>query len=132
LEGSHVESHEKRDVLILDEETDTLMNLFDRVYGEGFDTTGVSTEREALSLVARRKPYLMIDHLHGADAHDMQLIEKVHTLSPRTHILVLGEEDARPPGFDRVRKAEEVDWVPEDPEESALVEALKHATADLP
>ena len=127
-----MENREKRDVLILDGETDTLMNLFDRVYGEGFDTTGVSTAGEALSWVARKKPYLMIDHLHGAAADEIQLIEKVRTLSPQTHILVLGENDARPPGFDRVRKAEQVDWVSEDPEESALVEALKHATADLP
>jgi DNA-binding NtrC family response regulator len=124
-----VADREKAEVLILDEEPNTLMDLFDRIYEEGFSTTGVSTPGEAVRLADRRKPDFLIDHLHGADRKEIGLLEQIKKLSPKTHIILMGDRQARPSGFDQTLKDRNVDWVPEDPEDAALIEALERATA---
>ena len=120
---------EKTEVLILHEEPNTLMDLFDRIYEEGFDTTGVSTPGEAVRWVARKKPDLMIDHLHGADSKELNVLEQIRKLSPKTHIILMGDRQAQPSGFDQTLKERHFDWVPEDPADSALLEALERATS---
>jgi DNA-binding NtrC family response regulator len=118
---------EKRDVLILDEETDSLMNLFDWVYGKGYETIGVSTEREALSLVARRKPEVLIDHRHHPSAEEPRFLERTKALSPRTRIIRLAASEDRCGMSGRSIQREEVDWIGEPYEESELLGALSRA-----
>jgi DNA-binding NtrC family response regulator len=120
-------TEEKRDVLILDEETDSLMNLFDWVYGKGYETIGVSTEREALSLVARRKPEVLIDHRHHLSAEEPRFLERTKALSPRTRIIRLAASEDRCGMSGRSVQREEVDWIGEPYEESELLGALSRA-----
>ena len=128
MEEPGVAEREKREVLILDEEPSTLMDLFDRIYEEGFEATGVSTPAEAVRWVTRKHPDLLIDHLRGADPGEMDLIEKIKRLSPRTHIILMGDREARPSGLETL-KDRHFEWVPEDPADSTLIEALHRATA---
>lgn len=80
---------EKGEVLILDEDPERLMRLFDLVYGRGFETSGVTTSEEALELVARRKPRVLVDSLRSGSAARAAMLARTKELSPETRILFL-------------------------------------------
>jgi DNA-binding NtrC family response regulator len=118
---------EKREVLILDEESESLLDLFELVSSEGFDTTGVSTEREALSWMARNQPGVLLDHHRPSSRESTGFLERVRALSPRTRIIRLagsGEPETTPnPGVD----PEEVGLIHLPYKDSELLMALDRA-----
>ena len=122
----------KAEVLILDEGTDSLMDLFDLVCREGFETTGVSSEREALSCVTRRKPDILIDHLRKSSTEEMRLLERTRILSPKTRIILLAGSPPGSAGAGQSLHGGEVEWISGPFQESKLLAALDRAVQTVP
>jgi DNA-binding NtrC family response regulator len=122
----------KAEVLIVDRQTDSLMDLFDLVCAEGFDTTGVSSESEALSCVLRRKPDILIDYHRPPVGGDLQLLERTRQLSPHTRIILLAGSPPGLAGPGGSSKSGEVEWIPGPVLTSQLLEALDRAVQGRP
>ena len=123
---------EKRDILILDEESESLMNLFDVVYGQGFETIGVSTEAEALSYVARKKPDVVIDRLHGSPGGSAEFITHARKVSPQTRIILLTDRGASRSARPEADDSEEFDGIPDPLPDSELLRALDRVVESQP
>jgi len=125
-------AEEKKEVLILDERPDGLMDLFELVYGKGFETTGVSSEKEALSCVARRSPDILIEHLRDSIPAEPSFVERFRHLSPQTRIILLSGHLS-----DLARQAPEfreggIEWIPGPFQGPKLLEALDRAVQAVP
>jgi CheY-like chemotaxis protein len=118
---------DKKDVLILDEQSESLLDLFDLVSGEGFDTTGVSTEREALSWMARNQPEVLLDH-HGPSSRGAILfLERARALSPKTRIIRLAAPEGPDLGSNAGIGPGETGWIRVPFRNSEVLRALSQA-----
>jgi DNA-binding NtrC family response regulator len=123
---------DKKEVLILDERSDSLMDLFDLVYREGWETTGVSSEKEALSCVARRKPDVLIEHLRDSITAAPAFVERLRHLSPRTRIILLSGRPSEPTRQTEESREGAVEWIPGPFQGSKLIDALDRAFQAAP
>jgi two-component system nitrogen regulation response regulator NtrX len=125
-------SAEKRDVLILDERSESLFSLVDLVDREGFETTGVSSQNEALSCVARRKPDVLLDHVRTSGGDELGFLKKARLLSPRTRILLLSGSSPASISQGAASSGVRVEWIPEPCQDSKLLEVLERAVQAAP
>jgi DNA-binding NtrC family response regulator len=125
-------SDAKGEVLILDERPDSLMDLFVLVSEGGYETTGVSSENEALSCVSRRKPDILIDHLRNSVEEEPRILQRTRILSPKTRFIVLADSASSPRDTLASPSPVRVEYVREPFQKSELLAALGRAAQAVP
>jgi DNA-binding NtrC family response regulator len=125
-------SDAKGEVLILDDRPDSLMDLFFLVSEGGYETTGVSSEKEALSCVSRRKPDILIDHLRNSLEEESRLLERTRILSPKTRFILLADSASIPRDTLASPSPGQVEYMREPIQKSELLAALGRAAPPVP
>jgi CheY-like chemotaxis protein len=80
---------EKPLILVVDDESDSLAFLFDLLHNEGYRVLPTSSPLDALELVVKRKPNLIISDLRMPDLDGMELLDRVKKMSPRSRVILL-------------------------------------------
>jgi CheY-like chemotaxis protein len=80
---------EKPLILVVDDESDSLAFLFDLLHNEGYRVLPTSSPLDALELVVKRKPNLIISDLRMPDLDGMELLDRVKKISPRSRVILL-------------------------------------------
>jgi len=80
---------EKPLILVVDDESDSLAFLFDLLHNEGYRVLPASSPLDALELVVKRKPGLIISDLRMPDLDGMELLDRVKAISPRSRVILL-------------------------------------------
>ena len=71
---------EKPLILVVDDESDSLAFLFDLLHNEGYRVLPASSPLDALELVVKRKPSLIISDLRMPVMDGLELIRQVQAL----------------------------------------------------
>lgn len=79
---------EKPLILIVDDESDSLAYLFDLLHNEGYRVLPTSSPLDALELVAKKSPRLIISDLRMPDIDGLELLERVKAISPKTRVIL--------------------------------------------
>ena len=80
---------EKPLILVVDDESDSLAYLFDLLHNEGYRVMPTSSPLDALDMVTKRKPRLIISDLRMPDLDGMELLDRVKEMSPRSRVILL-------------------------------------------
>jgi CheY-like chemotaxis protein len=76
-------------ILVVDDESDALLYLFDLLSGEGFRVEGSSNALEALGYVARRMPDLVLADVHMPEMDGLELLDRIKRMAPKTRVILL-------------------------------------------
>jgi CheY-like chemotaxis protein len=76
-------------ILIVDDESDSLTFLFDLLHNEGYRVIPKSGALEALSEIARRRPWLVISDLRMPDVDGLELLDRIRKEAPQTRVILL-------------------------------------------
>jgi CheY-like chemotaxis protein len=89
---------EKPHILVVDDESDTLLFLYDLLSGEGFHVEGVSRPLDALGYVLRRRPAAVVADVRMPEMDGLELLERIKQVAPKTRVILLsafGDEGMR-------------------------------------
>jgi CheY-like chemotaxis protein len=76
-------------ILVVDDESDALLFLFDLLSGEGFRVDGSSSALDALGYIARRMPDLVLADVRMPEMDGLELLERIKRIAPGTRVLLL-------------------------------------------
>lgn len=76
-------------ILIVDDESDTLLYLFDLLASEGFQVEGSSSALDALSNVSRRACDVVISDVRMPEMGGLELLERIKRVAPKTQVILL-------------------------------------------
>ena len=80
---------EKLSVLVVDDESETLLQLFDLLSAAGYFVEGSSNSLDALGLV-RRRPYdVVLADVHMPEMGGLELFDRIRHLRPKTRVLLM-------------------------------------------
>jgi DNA-binding NtrC family response regulator len=88
---------EKPKILVVDDESDTLLYLFDLLTAEGYFVEGSSNPDDALSGILRRPPAVVLADVRMPGMDGFELLRAIRSVSPKTRVLLmsaLGDEEA--------------------------------------
>jgi DNA-binding response OmpR family regulator len=77
-------------ILVVDDESEVLLYLFDLLSEEGYRVDGFSSAIDALRTIARRTPDLVLADLGMPEMDGLELLERIKRLAPRTRVILLG------------------------------------------
>jgi len=98
---------EKPLILVVDDESDSLAYLFDLLHNEGYRVMPTSSPLDALDMVTKRKPRLIISDLRMPDLDGMELLDRVKEMSPRSRVILLTAYGDRTMRQDVIRRGGE-------------------------
>jgi len=76
-------------VLVVDDESETLLQLFDLLTAAGYFVEGSSNSLDALGLI-RRRPYdVVLVDVHMPEMGGLELFGRIRHLSPQTRVLLM-------------------------------------------
>jgi CheY-like chemotaxis protein len=82
-------SDERPRILVVDDESDTLLYLFDFLSTEGYFVEGSSSAVDALELVRRRPPAVVLADVRMPEMDGFELLERIKGISPKTQVILL-------------------------------------------
>lgn len=82
-------SEGKPRILIVDDESDTLLYLFDLLSAEGFHVEGTSNAFEAVEYVSGRMPELVICDIRMPEMDGFELLARIKRTAPKTRVLLV-------------------------------------------
>ncbi len=82
-------SDEKPRILVVDDESDTLLFLYDLLSSAGYFVEGSSNPLDALEDIRRRQPTLVLADLRMPEMDGFELVRRVRAASPKTRVLLM-------------------------------------------
>lgn len=82
-------AEEKAYILVVDDESDTLLYLYDLLSSEGFHVEGSSSAQDALDFFRRRVPDVVITDVRMPEMDGLELLERIKRVAPRTRVILL-------------------------------------------
>lgn len=79
----------KPSILVVDDESDSLLFLFDLLSSEGFDVVGSSSSLDALSILRRRLPAAVVLDVRMPEMDGLELLERIKIIAPKTRVILL-------------------------------------------
>lgn len=76
-------------ILVVDDESDTLLYLFDLLSARGFHVEGTSNAFEAIEYVSGRMPELVICDIRMPQLDGLELLVRIKRTAPNTRVLLL-------------------------------------------
>ena len=76
-------------ILVVEDESDTLLYLFDLLSAEGFRVDGTSNALEAIEYVTRRMPEVVLSDVRMPEMSGLELLDRIKRVSPKTKVLLL-------------------------------------------
>ncbi len=113
-------------VHLLDHHSDWLLFLNEYLSNAGYQVTASSDTTDALQVIARAHPEILIADQDMPDLNDVDLLERVRALSPGTRVVLTTERMDRRPG-DMELKRRGVDLVLKPFNWSVLLRAVERA-----
>lgn len=80
---------EKKRILVVDDVPDTLATLFELLTGEGYAVATATDGHQALEIIERTHPDLVVSDLSMPGMDGMAVLEKLRTLAPGQKFLFL-------------------------------------------
>ena len=80
---------EKPRILVVDDDPDTLLFLFDFLSAEGYFVEGSSSATHALGDIQRRPPAVVLSDVRMPEMDGLDFLEKIRSISPKTKIVLL-------------------------------------------
>jgi len=80
---------ERRRILVVDDESDTLLFLFDLLSAEGYFVEGSSSALHALGDIRRRPPAVVLADLRMPEMDGLELLERIKSIAPKTRVILL-------------------------------------------
>ena len=105
-----------RSIHLLDDDSDWLLYLFEYLSGAGYHVTASSTIDDALDLLARLHPEVLIADREIPGLSDGELLDRVRSLSPVTRLILTAEQSANQPSLRCLRSGgvdllvKPIDW----------------------
>jgi FixJ family two-component response regulator len=81
---------EKPRILVVDDNSDTLLYLYDLLSSEGFHVEGSSSAVDALDHIRRRAPGVVIANVRMPEMNGVELLERIKRVSTKTRVILLG------------------------------------------
>ena len=82
-------AEEKPSILVVDDESDTLIFLFDLLSAEGYDVLGSSNPLDAIEHVRRRSYDAVLADIRMPEMDGLELLERIKRISPKTRVIML-------------------------------------------
>lgn len=80
---------EKPLILVVDDESDSLAYLFDLLHNEGYRVLPTPNPFQALELVTKKKPQVVISDLRMPDLDGLELLDRIKAASPKTRVILI-------------------------------------------
>jgi len=80
---------ERRRILVVDDESDTLLFLFDLLSAEGYFVEGSSSALNVLGDIRRRPPAVVLADLRMPEMDGLELLERIKSIAPKTRVILL-------------------------------------------
>jgi DNA-binding response OmpR family regulator len=112
IESEPTIDHEARahSIHLLDDDSDWLLFFFEYLSGAGYHVTASSTIDDALILLARSQPEILIADRDISGSSEIDLLDRVRSLSPVTRVILTAKrsDGQRSGGADVLLKP--IDW----------------------
>jgi two-component system C4-dicarboxylate transport response regulator DctD len=82
-------AEDKARILLVDDESDTLLYLFDLLTSLGFNVEGSSSALDALGYLSRRAPAVVISDVRMPEMDGLELLERIKRVAPKTRVILL-------------------------------------------
>ncbi len=79
---------EKPRVLVVDDESDTLLYLFDLLSQEGYEVLGLSSAPDALDHARRRRYDVVLSDVRMPEMDGLELAGRIKTVSPGSRVIL--------------------------------------------
>lgn len=100
-------SDEKPRILVVDDESDSLLFLFDFLSAEGYFVEGSSSAMNALGDIQRRPPAVVLADVRMPQMDGLELLERIKSISPKTRVILLSAFGAEGMRDETIRKGGE-------------------------
>lgn len=80
---------EKPKILVVDDESDTLLYLYDFLMSVGYFVEGSSNPADALEGIRRRAPAVVLADVRMREMDGYELLRRVRVASPKTRVLLM-------------------------------------------
>ena len=80
---------DKPRILVVDDDSDSLLYLFDLLAAEGFWVEGSSSALDAILNVERRAPAVVISDVRMPEMDGLELLERIKKVAPKTRVVLL-------------------------------------------
>lgn len=80
---------EKARIVVVDDESDTLLYLYDFLTSEGYFVEGSSSAADALSGILRRPPAIVLSDVRMPEMPGAELLRRIRAASPKTRVLLM-------------------------------------------
>lgn len=80
---------EKPSILVVDDESDTLIFLFDLLSAEGYDVLGSSSPLDAIGHIRRRSYDVVLADVRMPEMDGLELLERIKAVSPKTRVIMV-------------------------------------------
>lgn len=77
-------------ILVVDEESEALLHLYDLLSKEGFHVEGSSSALDALGRIRRRAPTVVLANVRMSEMGGLELLDRIKRVSPKTRVILLG------------------------------------------
>lgn len=81
--------NEKKRILVVDDEPDTLTTLFDLLTSEGYSVATASDGCDALSILERVRPDLVICDMRMPGFDGMEVLVRIRRMKPEANVIFL-------------------------------------------
>jgi CheY-like chemotaxis protein len=80
---------EKPRILVVDDESDTLLYLYDFLTSEGYFVEGSSNPADALEDIRRRAPAVVLADVRMREMDGFELLRRIRAAFPKTRVLLM-------------------------------------------
>jgi CheY-like chemotaxis protein len=80
---------EKPKILVVDDESDTLLYLYDFLTSAGYFVEGSSNPADALEGIRRRAPAVVLADVRMREMDGYELLRRIRAASPKTRVLMM-------------------------------------------
>jgi CheY-like chemotaxis protein len=84
-----VMTEDKQSILVVDDESDTLILLFDLLSAEGYDVLGSSSPLDAIGHFRRRTFDVVLADVRMPEMDGLELLQRIKQISPRTRVILV-------------------------------------------
>lgn len=78
---------------LVDDDSISLLYLFDHLSAAGFRVAASSSALDALEAISRGKPEIVVCNAEMPDLGGLDLLDRILSLSPRTMVLLMGSDE---------------------------------------
>jgi CheY-like chemotaxis protein len=82
-------TEDKKSILVIDDESDTLILLFDLLSAEGYSVLGSSSPLDAIEHVRRRTFDVVLADVRMPEMDGLELLQRIKQISPRTRVVLV-------------------------------------------